>query len=137
MQPPAPFEQTVRVEAADIDRLGHVNNTVYLRWVQDVAAAHWRAIAAPEHQAELAWVVIRHEIDYKHQAVLGDGVVLRTWVGAAEGLRFERHTEILRDGDRKVLAQARTVWCPVDARTGRPRRVPAEVRELFSAGRVE
>jgi acyl-CoA thioester hydrolase len=131
-----PFEQAVRVEPADIDALGHVNNTVYLRWVQDVAVAHWRAAAAPEHQAELSWLVVRHEIDYKHPAVLGDEIVVRTWVGAAEGLRFERHTEVLRHADRKLLARARTLWCPIDARTLRPCRVPADVREQFSTGRA-
>jgi acyl-CoA thioester hydrolase len=68
--------------------------------------------------------------------VPGDEIVVRTWVGAAEGLRFERHTEVLRHADRKILARARTLWCPIDARTLRPRRVPAEVREQFSAGRA-
>jgi acyl-CoA thioester hydrolase len=128
------FEQIIHVEASDIDELGHVNNVVYVRWVQDVATAHWRAVASVAAQAELVWMVLRHEIDYKHQAVLGDEVLLRTWVGAVEGLRFERHTEVLRHSDRKLLAQARTLWCPIDARTGRPRRVSDEVRRQFSTG---
>jgi len=129
---PEVFEQAVRVEPADIDTLGHVNNVVYLRWVQAVAAAHWRALAPAEEQAALVWVVTRHEIDYKHPAGPGDEVVARTWVGEAEGLRFERHTEVVRRADGKLLARARTVWCPIDARTGRPRRVSPEVRGLFS-----
>jgi acyl-CoA thioester hydrolase len=128
-----PFERTVRVEAADMDRLGHVNNVVYVRWVQEVAAAHWHSAASPEEQAAALWVVVRHEVDYLHAARLGDEVVLRTWVGEAEGLRFDRHTEILRGGDRKPLARARTVWCPIDPRTGRPCRVPPEMRARFSA----
>src|SRR5262245_2124142 len=131
---PTPFEQVIAVDPADIDALGHVNNVVYLRWVQDVATAHWRALASPEVQAELVWMVLRHEIDYKHPAVLAEEIILRTWVGAAERLRFERHTEILRRSDRKLLAQARTVWCPIDPRTGRPRRVSDEVRKHFSSG---
>lgn len=53
-------------------------------------------------------------------------------MGTAEGLAFERHVELLREGDRKLLARSRTLWCPVDAGTGRPKRVPAEVREAFS-----
>jgi acyl-CoA thioester hydrolase len=129
---PEAFEQVLRVEAADIDTLGHVNNVVYLRWVQDIAAAHWRTLAPQEDQATLVWVVMRHEIDYKHPAGPGDEIALRTWVGEAEGLRFERHTEVLRRADGKLLARARTVWCPIDARTGRPRRVSPEVRGLFS-----
>jgi len=127
-----PFEQEIRVEPADIDGLGHVNNIVYVRWVQDVATAHWRAAATAEQQEALAWVVVRHEIDYEHAARLGEVIVARTWVGAASKLTFERHTELLRAGDRKLLARARSLWCPVDARTGRPKRVSAEVRERFS-----
>jgi acyl-CoA thioester hydrolase len=123
---------TVRVDPADIDALGHVNNIVYLRWVQDVAKAHWYAAAPPEDQAGLVWMVVRHEIDYVGAAVLGDEIVLRTWIGSAAGLRFDRHTEVLRAADRKVLAKAKTVWVPIDPATGRPKRVSERVRTMFS-----
>jgi acyl-CoA thioester hydrolase len=109
-----------------------VNNTVYLRWVQDVATAHWRAIASPEAQAAIGWVVLRHEIDYKTPATLDDEIVLRTWVGKATRLTFERFTEIRRKSDRQLFSQARTLWCPIDVKTGRPTRVSAEVRARFS-----
>jgi len=132
---PEMFQLVVVVEDTDIDALGHVNNVVYLRWVQDVAAAHWRYLAPEEEQAGLVWVVTRHEIDYRSAAVLGDEVAVRTWVGEAEGLRFDRHTEVLRKADGKLLARARTVWCPIDAATGRPRRVSPTVRELFSTAK--
>jgi acyl-CoA thioester hydrolase len=130
--PPSPFELTIRVEPQDIDELGHVNNVVYLRWVQDVAAAHWRALASAEDQARLWWVVVRHEIDYKRPAYLGDRIVAKTWVGAAKRNRFERHTELLRAEDRRLLAKARTLWCPIDATTGRPASVGPDVRSRFS-----
>lgn len=130
----APFELTLAVSPADIDELGHVNNVVYLRWVQDVAIAHWSTAATAEQQREVAWVAIRHEIDYKHPALLGDGVIARTWVGTAASHRFERHTEILRASDRKVLARARTVWCPINRTTGKLARVSDEVRGMFSTG---
>jgi len=130
--PVPPFEMTVRVEPADIDALGHVNNIVYLRWVQDVAGAHWFSAAPAEDQAGLVWMVVRHEIDYLASAGPGEDVVLRTWVGSAAGLRFDRHTEVLRAGDRKVLAKAKTVWVPIDAATGRPKRVSDRVRQMFS-----
>ncbi len=129
---PAAFEIAISVEPADIDELNHVNNVAYLRWVQDAAVAHWRAEAPPEDQAKLVWVVVRHEIDYKKAAVLGEGLIARTWVGTATRATFERHTEILRANDRSVLAKARTLWCPLDARTGRPTAVSAEVRARFS-----
>jgi acyl-CoA thioester hydrolase len=130
--PVPPFEMPIGVEPADLDGLDHVNNVVYLRWVQDVATAHWFAAAPPEDQSSVVWMVVRHEIDYQIPAVLGDEIILRTWIGAAAGLRFDRHTEILRANDRKVLAKARTVWVPIDPTTGRPKRVSERVRNMFS-----
>jgi acyl-CoA thioester hydrolase len=128
----APFEMIVAVQPDDIDEQNHVNNTVYLRWVQEVATAHWRAIASPEAQETIGWVVVRHEIDYKAPATLGDEVVLHTWVGKATRLTFERFTEIRRNSDGRLLSEARTLWCPIDAQTSRPVRVSAEVRGRFS-----
>jgi acyl-CoA thioester hydrolase len=128
----AHFEMTVSVSPNDIDEQNHVNNTVYLRWVQEVATAHWRAVATPEAQKAIGWVVLRHEIDYKTPAGLENKVLLRTWVGKASRLTFERFTEIHRTSDRQLLSKARTLWCPINAQTGRPMRVPAEVRAQFS-----
>ena len=128
----SPFEVIVPVLPVDIDEQNHVNNTVYLRWVQDVATAHWRAIADPEAQGTTGWVVLRHEIDYKTPATLGDEIVLWTWVGKATRLTFERFTEIRRKSDRQVLSTARTLWCPINTQTGRPVRVSADVRAQFS-----
>lgn len=131
-----PFELLVAVQPDDIDELGHVNNTVYLRWVQDVATAHWRTIAPAEAQTEIMWVVVRHEIDYLSAARLRDQILLRTWVGVATRATFERHTEILRANDPQPLARVRTLWCPIDARTHRPRRVNAAIRAQFSVAKT-
>ena len=124
------FEMPVSVQPADIDEQDHVNNTVYLRWIQDVAVAHWKSLASKEAQDAIGWVVLRHEIDYKLPAGLGDEIVLRTWVGEASRLKFERFTEVRRKSD--VLAKARTLWVPIDWNTGKPTRVSAEVRARFS-----
>jgi len=123
---------TISVLVSDIDEQNHVNNTVYLRWIQEVATAHWQAIASSEAQEGIGWVVLRHEIDYKAPAGLGDDLILRTWVGKATRLTFERLTEILRSSDGQLLSKARTLWCPINAQTGRPVRVPVDVREQFS-----
>ena len=130
----------VSVLPADIDEQNHVNNTVYLRWVQEVATAHWKSLASAEAQAAISWVVLRHEIDYKLPAGLNDEILLRTWVGEVSRLKFERFTEIRRRTcpeqarriDNQLIAQARTLWVPIDSRTGKPTRVPAEVRARFS-----
>jgi acyl-CoA thioester hydrolase len=127
-----PFEMIVSVLPRDIDEQNHVNNTVYLRWVQEVATAHWRAVASGEAQENISWVVLRHEIDYKAPAAFGDQIMLRTWVGKATRLTFERFTEIRRNSDGQLLSKARTLWCPINAQTGRPARVPEEVRAQFS-----
>ena len=126
------FELQLTVQPADIDGLGHVNNLVYLRWVQDIAVAHWRSAAPAEDQAKLYWVVVRHEIDYKQSAKPGDEIRVRTWVGSASRIKFERHTEIKRASDGVLLAKALTVWCPMDRATGRPAAVSPQVRAVFS-----
>src|ERR1700687_2569692 len=101
----APFEMTVSVLPADIDEQNHVNNTVYLRWVQEIATAHWRVLAPVEDQQVVGWVVLRHEIDYKLPATTGDEILLRTWVGKATRITFERFTEIRRKNDEQLLSQ--------------------------------
>ena len=106
---------SLSVVPGDIDEQNHVNNTVYLRWVQEVATAHWEAIASSEAQEGIGWVVLRHEIDYKTPACLGDDLVLRTWVGKATRLTFERFTEIRRSSDGQLFSTARTLWCPIIA----------------------
>src|SRR5438046_8911409 len=104
----ARFEMFVPVLPGDIDEQNHVNNTVYLRWVQDVATAHWRFVASPEAQEAIGWVVPRHEFDYKTPATLGDEVLLRTWVGTATRLTFERFTELHRTDDERLVCEPRS-----------------------------
>ena len=126
------YKLVVPVLPDDIDEQNHVNNTVYLRWVQEIAVAHWRTLASSEEQDRVSWVVLRHEIDYKAPACLGDEVELTTWVGKASRVTFERFTEIRRRNDSQLLSNARTLWCPIDPRSGRPVRVSKEVRAQFS-----
>jgi acyl-CoA thioester hydrolase len=133
----APYELTIAVRPEDIDELGHVNNVVYVRWVQDAAVAHWRSAATPAEQAATIWVVVRHEIDYKRAAEVGDSIRARTWVGRATLGTFERHTELRRESDGKLLARALTLWCPLDPTTRRPIAVDDELRARFSVGRGE
>ncbi len=130
--PALSFEMSVSVQPADIDRQNHVNNTVYVRWIQEVATAHWNTAAPTPARDEIGWVVLRHEIDYKSPACLDDEVMLRTWVGKATRVTFERFTEMRRKNNGDLLAQARTVWVPISPQTGKPTRVSTEVRERFS-----
>ncbi len=126
------FETYFQVAPAEIDNMQHVNNVVYVRWVQDAAVAHWRHAATAAEQQQWLWIVIRHEIDYKYPAVLGDEIVAKTWVGSARGLKFQRHTEIFRASDGLLLAKALSIWCPLDAQTRRPALPGEDLRRRFS-----
>lgn len=134
IEPPAGrnvFTAQFTAQPSDIDANGHVNNVVYVRWIQDMAIAHWNALQPVDEQAQWAWIVLRHEIDYRRALMPGETATARTWVAEApEGPRFERFVRI--DGpDGAMCAQACTVWCLVDAATGRPRRVTPEIVARF------
>jgi acyl-CoA thioester hydrolase len=125
------FETQITATAADIDELGHVNNAVWVRWIQDLATAHWDAVAPPEHRAAYIWVVTRHEIDYLRFVLPGETVTGRTWVPEPpRGARFDRHMEFVGE-DGKPRVRAKTTWAILDKATGRPLRVPAEVAAPF------
>jgi acyl-CoA thioester hydrolase len=126
-----PFEKEVTAQPGDIDELGHVNNAAWVRWIQDMATAHWQAVAPPAQVAAYVWVVVRHEIDYLGAVGPGETVTGRTWVGEApRGARFDRHVEFVgADGRTKV--RARTTWAILDKATGRPLRVPKAVAAPF------
>ena len=127
------FERRYTASPSDIDENGHVNNVVYLRWAQDIATLHWTALAPAEETGRWAWIVLRHEVDYRRALKLGETATARTWVAEApEGPRFDRYVRI--DGpDGAMCAQARTVWCLLDQATGRPKRVPQWMVEVFAS----
>jgi len=126
------FTREFTPSASDIDENGHVNNVVYVRWIQDMATSHWRALQPDDQQAPWAWIVLRHEIDYRRALMPGETATAVTWVAEApEGPRFDRFVRI--DGpDGAMCAQARTVWCLVDAQTGRPKRVTLDIVARFT-----
>lgn len=128
---PAVFEHPIKVRPADVDRMGHVNNVVYLRYAQDAAVAHWLAAAPPDHRAALTWVVRRHEVDYLKPAFPDDDLLARTWVGELSGATFERFVEIARPADAAVVARVRTVWVALDAASQRPKRIPESLKGCF------
>jgi acyl-CoA thioester hydrolase len=126
----ARFEQQRRPAPEDIDELGHVNNAVYVRWIQDIAVAHWRAVAAPAYVDSVVWVVTRHEIDYRMPSLLGETLTLVTWVGTPKGARFDRNVEILGP-DGRVRVKAVTTWALVDPASRRPMRVRSDIAAPF------
>lgn len=101
-----PFRREIVAGQGDIDELGHVNNAVWVKWIQDVATAHWQAVASPQHVDRYVWVVTRHEIDYRGNVRAGEAVTAETWVAdAPRGARFDRLMRFVgADGrDRKSV----------------------------------
>lgn len=133
MNAPVRFAMTFTAGAEQIDQLGHVNNAEWVRWMEEIAVAHWESAAAPEHQAAFYWVISRHEIDYRGNLRLGQSAVATTWVeGAPKGARFARHIEF-RDADGRLLVDAVTTWAMIDRASGRPARVTADIIAPFYA----
>ena len=126
-----PFTLPFTATAADIDELGHVNNAVWVRWIQDMATAHWAAVADPAHVAAYIWVVTRHEIDYRGNVALGESVTAKTWIEKQpRGATFDRRVEFVNAAG-KTIVSANTTWAMIDRASGRLCRVPAEVAAPF------
>lgn len=127
----ARFNIEIMAQAADIDELGHVNNAVWVQWIQQVAIAHWQAIAPPAAIDRYTWVVTRHEIDYRGNIGLGETVIGETWVDEPpKGARFWRNVRFI-GADGKVKLNAKTNWAIIDLISQRPLRVPPELIDLF------
>ena len=127
------FEREFVARPEHIDILGHVNNTVWIQWMEQVATSHWEAVAKTEHQDAYFWVVVRHEVDYLRPAVDGDRITARTWAEPPQGAKSVRVMEFFGN-DGRPCVRARTTWAIIDKAAGRPIRVPSEVIAPFLAG---
>ncbi|MES2004380.1 MAG: thioesterase family protein [Bacteroidota bacterium] len=125
------FEYFIHVTSEHIDELQHVNNVVYVQFMQEAADKHWHSIELSESAKKMVWVVRRHEIDYLHPAVLHDGLCIRTWTGEHSTASWDRHYEIIRLADKKKIIRAKSVWVLVDATTGKPQRIDEKLLEKF------
>jgi acyl-CoA thioester hydrolase len=121
---------TVKVVAEDIDILNHVNNMVYLKWINEASEKHWSALTNETIDSKYFWVCIRHEIDYVGEAFLDEKITVCTWVGASKGVRSIRHVAIYKEDT--LLAKALTTWCLVDIKTQKPTRVRQDVLDLLT-----
>jgi acyl-CoA thioester hydrolase len=119
----------IGVSPDDIDFMGHVNNARYLGWVQDAVLAHWHKLAPPDTAAKYLWVALKHEITYRKPAFLDDEVIASVMLEKVQGARSFYETVIKRG--EEVLAEVKSSWCCVDAKTLRPARIAAEIQEYF------
>ncbi len=123
------YEYPVNVLSEDIDFMGHVNNAVYLKWVQAAVIDYWQRVAPPEAVAQHLWVALKHEISYRRPAFLEDGIIAEVIAESAQGARTFFST-LFKRGD-EVLAEVKSSWCCLDAATKRPARLAKDVLARF------
>jgi len=133
---PAPHVIELEVGAADIDAYDHVNNAVYLAWLDRTAWSHSAALGVPLEQCvalRRGMAALRTEIDFVRAALLGDRVRVATWIADSDGrLRVERRFQVMRTADGATLARARTEYVCINLDSGRAVRMP----ELFARAYV-
>jgi len=123
------YRHAIAIEPADIDHMGHVNNAVYLRWVQEAVVRYWEAVAPAEAVAQHLWVALKHEISYLRPTFLDDGVVAEVIAERVHGARTFFSTIFRRGED--ILAEVKSSWCCLDAATLRPARLARDVAARF------
>ncbi|PWG05057.1 acyl-CoA thioesterase [Polaribacter aquimarinus] len=123
------FELKIKVSLDDIDTLDHVNNLVYVKWMDDIATTHWNFLTKDNPLPQYVWVVMRHEIDYLKQAGLGDEITVKTWVGETRGITSVRFMEFYKNED--LLVKAKTTWVMLDAKTHKPTRIRENVLKVL------
>jgi acyl-CoA thioester hydrolase len=131
MPPPVTFTYTFSVPESAIDEYGHVNNVVYVQWMQEAAIRHGESIADYKLAENTGWFARQHLIEYLTPAYQGDKLEVRTWLVAMSGVRAQRRYEFVRLTDGKTIAQGETVWIYVDLSTGRPIAIPADILAQF------
>lgn len=119
----------VSIEPDDIDHMGHVNNSVYLKWVQDAVSSYWRRIAPADAVRRHLWVALSHDIVYRRPAFLGDNIEATVITERVEGCKASFKTLIKRG--EEVLAEVRSSWCCLDAGSRRPARPARDVVRRF------
>ena len=124
-------EYPIIVNESDIDENGHVNNISYLKWVQDVAIAHWKSVSTKEQQEQNLWVVNRHEIDYLKQAYITSKLTAKTWVTEPTGAKSERHVVIYDKNQDTIIAKIITTWYLLDSSSKRPKRITEDLTRIF------
>lgn len=128
---PKKFSINIQVQQPHLDAVNHVNNVVYIQWMQDIASMHWHTITTPELKNKFVWMIRRHEVDYHNQAFLNDNLLITTWTGEYTNVTWKRHYEITRPADSKKIISAVSLWIPVDVETQKPQRVDEAMVKLF------
>jgi acyl-CoA thioester hydrolase len=128
------YRYPITVPSSAIDRLGHVNNVVYVQWMQDAAVSHATHIGCTRltQEAGASWVARTHQIEYLRPAFAGEEIHVLTWVADFRKVRSTRKYKFVRALDDAVLATAATDWVYVNLATGKPLSIPASIQALFT-----
>jgi acyl-CoA thioester hydrolase len=132
LEPVYPYEFTIPDEA--VDENGHVNNVMYVQWMQDAAVRHYEAMGGRQITIDLGatWVVRSHTIEYLRPAFAGERIRVLTWVATIRRVRSLRRYRFIRLEDEQELVRGETDWIFVDANNGALRSIPKEVTDLFT-----
>ena len=125
----AAFHHPIGILPADIDHMGHVNTSVYLKWVQDAVVRYWESLAPPEAVARHLWVALSHEIKYRRPTFLDDVVVADVIANRVQGAKA-LFTTVIKRGE-EVVAEVTSSWCCLDAVTKRPARLARDIAARF------
>lgn len=126
------LEQEITVSKNDLDDLNHVNNVVYVNWIQEIAKNHWNVLVSDEIKDNYYWVLLEHNIKYLHSALLNEKIIIKTYIEETKGVKSSRIVEIFNKGTNQLLVTSKTIWCLINAKTDKPSRINDEIRKAFS-----
>jgi len=126
------LEKEILVSKNDLDDLNHVNNVVYIQWIQKIAKEHWEKLASNEILDNYYWVLLEHQIKYLYPALLDDKIRIKTYIDSTEEIKSSRIVEIYNNDTNRLLVNSRTIWCLINSKTNKPVRIPGEIRQVFN-----
>ncbi len=126
------LEQEITVTKNDLDDLNHVNNVIYIQWIQEIAKNHWKNLVSNEILNNYYWVLLEHHIQYHNPAFLGEKIKITTYIEKTEGVKSSRVVEIYKKETNQLLVTSKTIWCLINANTNKPNRINDEIKKAFS-----
>ena len=125
------MEKEITVSKNDLDDLNHVNNIIYIRWIQEIAKFHWESLVSNDIRKNYYWVLLEHQIKYLHPAFLGDKIKIKTYIEKTGGIKSNRIVEIYNTDTNILIVKSKTIWCLINAKSNKPSRITDEIRQAF------
>ena len=125
------LEKEITVSKNDLDDLNHVNNIIYIRWIQEIAKFHWESLVSNDIRNNYYWVLLEHQIKYLHPAFLGDKIKIKTYIEKTGGIKSNRIVEIYNTDTNILIVKSKTIWCLINAKSNKPSRITDEIRQAF------